>query len=105
MPPKAVCSTAVEFKEIGFAQSGENKIGFWEVVTPAGFVSTGDCLSTGDLPPCTRACSARTNQSFSRLHRSSGLCHLRLRRVPTMYILEACRARWLRKRGVRRDDR
>lgn len=50
-PPKAVCSTAVEFKEIGFAQSGENKIGFWEVVTPAGFVSTGDCLSTGDLPP------------------------------------------------------
>jgi len=51
MPQKAVCSTAVNFKEIGFAQSGEDKIGFWEVVTPAGFVSTGDCLSTGDLPP------------------------------------------------------
>jgi len=58
------CATAVNFKKIGMAQNAESTVGFWEVIPPTGYVSTGHCMSIGKLPPLSSRVFADDKSTF-----------------------------------------
>ena len=58
------CATAVNFKKIGMAQNAKSTVGFWEVIPPTGYVSTGHCMSVGKLPPLSSRVFADDKRTF-----------------------------------------
>ena len=76
------CITSVDFTKIWTGRNRNSSyIGFWKVDCPEGFVSTGDCIAAGELPPLnTRVFAADTEvfqhpNDYDLVHRSFNDVH------------------------------